>query len=71
MEMIQIKDTILSFLSVGAIGILVYEIRMVRQSVESLNIKVAVVMGEISHHRTEIERHHYRLERLETDDNIN
>ncbi len=69
MDLLAIKDSILGFLSAGAVGWLLYEIRMVRLSVENLNIKVALVVEKMGYHEREIERHHYRLERLEDDSN--
>jgi hypothetical protein len=62
----QTKDFILQALSVGVFSWLVYELRQIRteelkpirESIESLNIKIAVIIRDVDNHE-------HRLNKLE------
>jgi hypothetical protein len=56
MDFIQAKDLILQGMAMGMVGWLVYEIRRTRESVEQLNIKIAVVIRDIDDHGHRIEK---------------
>jgi len=56
MDFTQAKDLILQGMAMGMVGWLVYEIRRTRESVEQLNIKIAVVIRDIDDHGHRIER---------------
>jgi hypothetical protein len=58
MDFQQLKDLVLQGLAVGMVGWFAYEMRKMRESVESLNIKIAVVIRDVDNHE-------HRLNRLE------
>lgn len=56
MDFSQTKDLILQGVAVGMVGWLVYEIRRTRESIEQLNIKMAVIIRDIDDHGHRIEK---------------
>lgn len=58
MEWVQFKDAILQFLAVGSISLFTYEVRRIRESIDQLNIKIAIVIRDV-------ENHEHRIGRLE------
>lgn len=65
MDWLDAKDAILSFLSIGCVGWITYELRALRESVEKLNINAAVVLERISFHEKEIENQDFRINKIE------
>lgn len=58
MEWGQFKDAVLQFLAVGSISLFTYEVRRIRESLDQLNIKIALVIKDV-------DSHEYRIGRLE------
>lgn len=58
MDWLQFKDAVLQFLAVGSISLFAYEVRRIRESIDELNIKIAIVIRDV-------ENHEHRIERLE------
>lgn len=56
MDFEQVKDLVLEGLAVATVGWFAYEMRKMRESVESLNIKIAVVIRDVDNHERRLSR---------------
>lgn|GEM_PF-2093489 len=56
MEWLEAKDAALSFFACGIAAFVVYELRLLRESVERLNEKMAVVISDLGQHERRIEK---------------
>jgi hypothetical protein len=65
MDWIQFKDALLQFLAVGCVGYLLTEVRKVRESLESLNLKMVVVIRDIENLNKTDNNHENRISRIE------
>lgn len=69
MTFVEAKDAILSFLAAGGIYWLGSELHKMRNSVETLNVRMAEMLQRSMHHEKQLEKHENRISSLEKRDN--
>ena len=65
MDFNQAKDIIMMAALTGICGYLAYQVRILVESINELNVKMASIVGHLENHKETLNRHEEHLQRLD------